>query len=148
MTLFVITVCHWPICRMICFIAFVRLLFPYWLLWRVIPYIQFQLRVHGGCDRSAEDAYSSVASDHTFTIAGGLLCTTLEFLFAFWIMITFDILLTSIFGMWTLYSTITNIPRILWFSWLIDWFFTVLRPSQEYFSYMETSPLPVKGCKI
>jgi hypothetical protein len=26
--------------------------------------------------------------------------------------------------------------------------FTVLRPSQEYFTYMETSPLPVKGCKI
>jgi hypothetical protein len=26
--------------------------------------------------------------------------------------------------------------------------FTVLRPAQEYFTYMETSPLPVKGCKI
>jgi hypothetical protein len=25
---------------------------------------------------------------------------------------------------------------------------TVLRPSQEFFTYMETSPLPVKGCKI
>jgi hypothetical protein len=25
---------------------------------------------------------------------------------------------------------------------------TVLRPAQEYFTYMETSPLPVKGCKI
>jgi hypothetical protein len=24
----------------------------------------------------------------------------------------------------------------------------VLRPAQEYFTYMETSPLPVKGCKI
>jgi hypothetical protein len=31
---------------------------------------------------------------------------------------------------------------------LIDWLFTVLRPAQEFFSYMETSPLPVKGCKI
>jgi hypothetical protein len=31
---------------------------------------------------------------------------------------------------------------------LIDWLFTVLRPAQEYFTYMETSPLPVKGCKI
>jgi hypothetical protein len=29
----------------------------------------------------------------------------------------------------------------------IDWLFTVLRPAQEYFTYMETSPLPVKGCK-
>jgi hypothetical protein len=26
--------------------------------------------------------------------------------------------------------------------WLIDWLFTVLRPAQEYFTYMETSPLP------
>jgi hypothetical protein len=31
---------------------------------------------------------------------------------------------------------------------LIDYLFTVLRPAQEYFTYMETSPLPVKGCKI
>ena len=31
---------------------------------------------------------------------------------------------------------------------LIDWLFTVLRPSQEFFTYMETSPLPVKACKI
>jgi hypothetical protein len=30
---------------------------------------------------------------------------------------------------------------------LID-FFTVLRPAQEYFTYMETSSMPVKGCKI
>jgi hypothetical protein len=29
-----------------------------------------------------------------------------------------------------------------------DWLFTVLRPAQEYFTFMETSPLPVKGCKI
>jgi hypothetical protein len=30
---------------------------------------------------------------------------------------------------------------------LIDWLFTVLRPAEEFFTYMETSPLPVKGCK-
>jgi hypothetical protein len=30
---------------------------------------------------------------------------------------------------------------------LIDWLFSVLRPAQEYFTYME-SPLPVKGSKI
>jgi hypothetical protein len=30
---------------------------------------------------------------------------------------------------------------------MIDWFFTVLRPPQEFFIYMETSPLPVKDCK-
>jgi hypothetical protein len=33
-------------------------------------------------------------------------------------------------------------------SWLIDWLFTVSHPPQEFFTYMETSPLPVKGCKI
>jgi hypothetical protein len=32
--------------------------------------------------------------------------------------------------------------------WLIDWLFTVLRPTQEFFTYIETSPLPVKGLKI
>jgi hypothetical protein len=32
--------------------------------------------------------------------------------------------------------------------WLIDWLFTVLRPAQDFFTYMETLPLPVKGCKI
>jgi hypothetical protein len=31
---------------------------------------------------------------------------------------------------------------------IVDWLFTVLRPAQELFTYMETSPLPVKGCKI
>jgi hypothetical protein len=32
--------------------------------------------------------------------------------------------------------------------WLIDWLFTVLCPAQEYVACTETSPLPVKGCKI
>jgi hypothetical protein len=31
---------------------------------------------------------------------------------------------------------------------LIDWLFTVLRPTQEIFTCMKTSPLPVKRCKI
>jgi hypothetical protein len=31
-----------------------------------------------------------------------------------------------------------------YYDWLIDWLF-VLRPAQEYFTYKETSPLPVKG---
>jgi hypothetical protein len=30
----------------------------------------------------------------------------------------------------------------------IDWLFMVLRPAKEFWPYMETSPLPVKGCKI
>jgi hypothetical protein len=28
------------------------------------------------------------------------------------------------------------------------WLISVIRPAQEFFTYMETSPLPVKGCKI
>jgi hypothetical protein len=31
---------------------------------------------------------------------------------------------------------------------LVGWLFPVLRPTQECFTYMETSPLPVKGCKF
>jgi hypothetical protein len=42
---------------------------------------------HGGCDRSAEDAYSSMALDPTFAFVGGLWCPTLDFVIAFWIMI-------------------------------------------------------------
>jgi hypothetical protein len=30
---------------------------------------------------------------------------------------------------------------------MIDYLFTVLRPAQEYFTYMETLPLPLKGCQ-
>jgi hypothetical protein len=30
----------------------------------------------------------------------------------------------------------------------IDWLFMVLRLVKEFFTYMETSPLSVKGCKI
>jgi hypothetical protein len=32
--------------------------------------------------------------------------------------------------------------------WLIDWLCTVLHPAQEFFTDMETSPLPVKGYYI
>ena len=31
---------------------------------------------------------------------------------------------------------------------LIDWVFVALRPAQEYFTYMKTSPLPLKWLKI
>jgi hypothetical protein len=47
---------------------------------------------HIGCDRSAEDDYSSMAPDLTFTFVGGGLCVpAVDFVFAFWIMITFTI---------------------------------------------------------
>jgi hypothetical protein len=52
---------------------------------------------HSGCDRSAKDAYSSAAPDPTFTFVGGPCCPTLDFIIAFRIMITFYILLTSLF---------------------------------------------------
>jgi hypothetical protein len=39
---------HWLICWMICFILFVRLLFPYWRWQRVIPYTFFRLRRTAG----------------------------------------------------------------------------------------------------
>jgi hypothetical protein len=55
------------------------------------------LRAHGGCDRSAEDAYSSAAPDPTFAIVGGPCCRTLDFVIAFWITIAFYTLLTSLF---------------------------------------------------
>jgi hypothetical protein len=68
MTLFAITNYHWAIFWMVCFVPFVGLSFPYWLWRRVIPYTWFRLRAHGGCDRSAEDAYSSMAPDPTFAL--------------------------------------------------------------------------------
>jgi hypothetical protein len=39
-------------------------------------------KAHGGCDRSAEDAYSSMAPDPTFIFFGGPCCLTLDFVFA------------------------------------------------------------------
>jgi hypothetical protein len=46
---------------------------------------------------SADDAYSSMAPDPTLAFVGGTCCLTLDFVFAFWIMIRFDTLLTSLF---------------------------------------------------
>ena len=40
-----------------------------------------------GCDRSADDAYSSMAPGPTFAFVGGPCCPTLDFVIAFWIMI-------------------------------------------------------------
>jgi hypothetical protein len=73
MTLFAITNYHWHICWKTCFLQFV------------------------GCDRSAEDDYSSAAPDPTFAFSGGPCCTTLDIVIAFWIMIMFYTLVTSLF---------------------------------------------------
>jgi hypothetical protein len=47
-------------------------------------------------------------------------------------------------------------PKVIMISRMVNyvvlildgWLFTLLHPAQEYFTHMETSPLPVKGCKI
>jgi hypothetical protein len=52
------------------------------------PVYLISTKVHGGFDRSAEDAYSSMTPDPTFAFVGGLCCLTLDFVFAVWIMIT------------------------------------------------------------
>jgi hypothetical protein len=45
-----------------------------------------------------------------------------------------------------------NIREFFWKAackgWLVGWLFTVSRPAQEFVTHMETSPLPVKGCKF
>jgi hypothetical protein len=44
-----------------------------------------------------EDAYSSMAPDPAFAFAVSPCCPTLDFVFAFWIIIAFGKLLTSVF---------------------------------------------------
>jgi hypothetical protein len=51
----------------------------------------------GGCDRSAEDAYSSAALGPLLAFVGGLYWPTLDFVIAFWIIITIYTLLTLLF---------------------------------------------------
>jgi hypothetical protein len=55
--------------------------------------------VHGGCGLSAENAYFSAAPDLTFAFVRDPCCPTLDFVFAFWNMITFYTLFTSLFCM-------------------------------------------------
>ena len=53
-----------------------------------IPFNKRECRgAHGWCDRSTEDAYSSMAPDPTFAFVGGPFCPTLDLVIAFWIMI-------------------------------------------------------------
>jgi hypothetical protein len=117
MTLFAITNYHWPIYWIICFILFGRLSFSYWLWRRVIPHAQFRLRAQHGCDRSAEDAYSSMAPDVSFAFLGGLCCPALDFVFAFWTLITLYTLLTLQF-------CIDLKNKAVWFQhvlWAVQW---------------------------
>jgi hypothetical protein len=67
----------------------------------IIPLTWYRVKAHDGCDRSEEDACSSSAPDLTFAFVGGLCCSTLDFVFAFWITIIFFYtimtMLTSLF---------------------------------------------------
>jgi hypothetical protein len=52
------------------------------------PYIELSfVRAQGGCDQSAETAYSSMEHDPTFTFVGGQCCPKLHSVSTFWIMI-------------------------------------------------------------
>jgi hypothetical protein len=62
--------------------------------------------VRGECDRSAEDAYSSAAHDPTLAFVRGPCCPVLDFVFAFWTLIMFYILLTSLFCVQALHINI------------------------------------------
>jgi hypothetical protein len=92
-----------PIGWIICSMTFVRMSLPYWLWQQIILYIWFQLRAHGGCDRSAEGAYSSMAPYPTFTFVEGLCGPTPYFVLSFldydykWYIICFAILYFSRF---------------------------------------------------
>jgi hypothetical protein len=59
--MFAITNYHWLICWMVCFIVFVRLEGFFFILALTTgnPVYLIPTKVYSGCDRSAEDAYSS-----------------------------------------------------------------------------------------
>jgi hypothetical protein len=69
---------------------------------------------HGGCDRSAGDAHSSAAPDPTFAFVGGPCSPAVDFVFAFWIMITFYTMLTfTILYYWTISDRWSRICIVL-----------------------------------
>jgi hypothetical protein len=100
-----------------CKVSLVRVLndFFHALCWTVVSILalttsnpRYLISTKGAqrCGLFAEDTYSSVAPEHAFTFVRGsvLLCT--RFVFAFWIMITFGALLTSLF--YIVYALFTN----------------------------------------
>jgi hypothetical protein len=56
---------------MICFMQFIRQSFSHMIWRRLIPYTWFWLRAHSGCDRPAEDPYSSSEPDPTSGVKRG-----------------------------------------------------------------------------
>ena len=63
-------------------------------------------------DRSAEDAYSVLAPDPAFAFVGGLFCPTLDFVIAFWTMVTFYTLLTLLFCIYNVSIIPQPSPRV------------------------------------
>ena len=51
-------------------------------------------------------------------------------------------------GAWPYKLYSKNAKFLLYFGWLVGWMYGVYRPTREFFTLMETSPLPVKGCKF
>ena len=51
-------------------------------------------------------------------------------------------------NIYNVYIMLFSRKLVLWKRRFNDLSFTVLRQAQEFFTYMKTSPLPVKGCKI
>jgi hypothetical protein len=72
-------------------------------------------RAHGGCDRSAEDAYSSMAPDPAPAFVGGPCCPTLGFVIVLWIMLTFHTLLSSNF----VFQVSDRIVQVFYF-WILN----------------------------
>jgi hypothetical protein len=60
------------------------------------------------CNRSVEDAYSSIAYDPTFTFVSGACYHTIDFLCALFFMITSENLLTSLFDIRNVYAACEN----------------------------------------
>jgi hypothetical protein len=88
MTLFANTIYHWPVCWTICFIPFLRMSFPYWLWWRVIPYTYFWLRAYGGCEHMT--VCSLLLGTRSYLhISGGPCCPSLDFVLRFGLLLRF-----------------------------------------------------------
>jgi hypothetical protein len=58
----------------------------------------FEMGLTAGVAGQQGNAHSSVAPDPTFTFTGGLCFPTLDFVIAFWIVLPFYTLLSSLFG--------------------------------------------------
>jgi hypothetical protein len=106
MTLFAIINYHWPICWMVCFILFVSIL----ALTTGNHVYLVSTKAREGCNRSAEETYSFATPDPTFAFFGD---PTLDFVFAFWIMITFYTLTFAILY-WKHFFFIYNLDRCVW----------------------------------